>query len=1319
MGKSICVRLLPAAALLLGALSPVSAQVNAVVGGTVSDATGAVIPKVDVTARNVNTGIVTKVASNGTGVYEFASLQPGTYTVSAAFMGFQTQTFSNVELGQGQQVRLNFTLQPSAGAQTVEVTAEADTLVATTTASVGGVLANKDVLNLPVASRNVLDLVTLTPGVLLVPGVFGPVTAFAGTQTNDVNTTRDGMVTNDGRYNNGTYSAIFTSPDMVEEVRVSTNSIDPALGRGSAQVQMRTRSGSNQFHGALFYTNNNSALSSANYFNNLIGAPKDYNNRNQYGGRLGGPIKRNKAFFFVLIDDQRYLERVTDVATVLTAPARQGIFRYLTAGSPGGTARRNGNVTSTTPSVDLGGNILTSANGVPLYLNQFNVFTQVNDPNRTAIDPVWFGPQYLAKYMPLPNNYTVGDGLNTAGFQWQRTDSGIDGATGQSPNPNRNHITMRFDYQINDKSKVNFVMTKEHDWGVTGQTGLPDFPAGYFGDVQRVPDFYTAAWTYTISPTILNEFRFGIKHDTWQGTSPLDLGCCWGSGENSGLAASATAARASYPQINGNFLYVQPGGAFAQGPGAANGLGYYAGMNVSSPRQTKSPFYQWGDNVSIFKGKHAFQVGFEIDRTASNSANSGGAQTTRPSVVLGPSGAVPVPNITTANFAGLSTNDIATAQSLLANLAGSIASITEQFYVNSPTQSNWTNYTNDFLFYRNNHSNAWAAFVKDSWKVSRDFTVNLGLRYDWYGVPYQTTGLGGRTVGGQAGLFGLSGTGFANTGTPYAASGSLTNTVFVGPGSPNPGQQIYNNYWKDFGPSVGVSWSIPYFKRSTVFRAGYGINYAGNIDFLTINTNIGNLPGQTYNATFNPSTYLSLSNMPSNIVPLSTNGVLPFAAVPVNCATCRTGPLVGYADTIRTPYIQSFNVSIQHELTRTTTFDVSYIGNKSSRLLTNQQINDDDILFNGFLDAFNTTRAGGNAPLFNQMLMGLTIPGVGTVNGTSLTGSQALRQFTSTNAFIANGSAGALANFLNTTTTGTGVAGGILTNAHLPQQFFVRNPQFGSVNMVGANGNATYNSFQAHIAQRLAHGLTGQFSYTFSKALGDNGMIRNPNDLSLSKSLLPIDRTHIFQGNFVWDPFNGRSSLFGRAWTKQVVQGWQMSSGFSWTSGIPLSFSTTGVNSLCFYCTDTPDLVGKLPSNLGQIQKGNGFVQYFPGLTTQLAPLPNFGGDKSLPGRFSNQVVVDKTGNIVLQNPGPGTTGNIPLDSPWARGPGQLSLNGALAKVFTLREGLTLTFRGDVINLLNKPQWGNPTVNINSASFGRITTATGTRTVTFNARVDF
>jgi hypothetical protein len=1299
-----------AAVLLLCLVFPTQAQVNAVVGGTVSDATGGVVPKVDVTAKNVNTGIITKRSTNDTGTYEFPSLQPGSYTVTASFSGFQTQTFNGVELGEGQQVRLNFTLQPATQAQAVEVVAEADTLIATTAASVGGVLSNKEVLNLPVQSRNVLDLVTLTPGVVTQVNAFGAVVPnFAGTQTSDVNTTRDGMVTNDGRYNNGAYSAIFTSPDMVEEVRVSTNSIDAALGRGSAQVQMRTRAGGNAFHGALFYTNANSAFSASNYFNNLIGAPKDYNNRNQFGGRIGGPIKRNKAFFFFLIDDQRYLERVTAVSTVLTGPARNGIFRYLTAGAPGGTARRNGNATSTTPSVDLSGNILSSAGGSPLYLNSFNLFTQVGDPNRTQIDPVWFGPQYLGKFMPLPNNYTVGDGLNTAGFQWQRTDNGVDGATGQSANPNRNDFTLRFDYQVNDKNKLNFVVTRERDWGVTSQTGLPDYPAGYFGDVQRVPNFYTASWTYTITPTILNEFRFGVKHDTWQGTSPLDLGCCWnGASENSGLASTATAARATFPQVNGNFLYTAPGTI----GGAIMGL--YAGMNVSSPRQTISPFYQWADNVSFFRGKHAFQAGVEVDLSSSYSANSGGAQTTRPTLTLG-IGGVGVPNITPTNFAGLSTSDITTAQNLLANLAGSVASIQEQFYVNSPTQANWTNYTNDFLFYRNNHSNSWAAYVKDSWKASKDFTINLGLRYDWYGAPYQTTGLGGRTVGGQAGLFGISGTSFANTGTPYANTGALTTTVFVGPGSPNPNLQVYNNYWKDFAPSVGVSWAIPGFKRSTVLRAGYGINYAGNIDYLTLNTNIGNLPGQTLNVTYTPSTYLSLSNLPSNIVPLSAGSGLPFTAVPL---TNRTAPLVGYADNIRTPYIQTFNVAIQRELTRSTTFDVSFIGNKSSRLLTNQQINDESIFNNGFLNAFNVTRAGGNAPLFNQMLSGLNITGVGIVNGTTLTGSQALRQLTTTNALIANGSVAGLANFLNTTSTATGVNGGILANGNLPQQFFVVNPQFGSVNMVDNNGNATYNSLQAHVAQRVFHGLTGQFAYTFSKTLGDNGVARDQHNLSLSKSLLPIDRTHVFQGNFLWEPFSGKSKIFGRDWTGQIIKGWQVSSGFSWVSGIPLSFTTTNTT-LCNYCSNTADLVGGLPSNLAQVQKGNGFVQYFPGLTSKLAPLPDFGGNTNLAGVFSNQVIVNSSGNAVLQNPAPGSTGNTPLNSAWARGPGQLGLNGAVGKAFEIRERATLTFRADIINMLNKPQWGLPTTNINSASFGRITTATGARTITFNARVDF
>jgi hypothetical protein len=1325
---------------------PIEAQVvNAVVGGTVTDPSGAAVVMVTVTATNVNTGITTNQTTNAAGSYDFPSLQPGTYTLSASAPGFQTLAYNNVQLAQSQQVRLNFQLQLATGNQTVEVTAEADTALATTTASVGGVLAEKDILTQPLASRNVLDLVALTPGVITVPGVFVATTLnFAGVQQNQVNTTRDGVITNDGRYANGAYSGIFTSPDMVEEVKVSTNQIDPSLGRGAAQVQMLTRSGSNQFHGAVFWANNNSAFNANTYFQNLQGQPINYANRNQFGGRIGGPIKKNKAFFFFLTDDQRYLTKVQTVATVLTGPAREGTFRYLTTGSPGGGARTNGNAFSTTPSVDLSGNILTSAGGTPLFLNSVNLFA-AGGPNFSGIDPVWFGPQYVGKYMPLPNNYTVGDGLNTAGFQWAQPQNGVDGATGQSPNPNRNNYTVRFDYQINDNQKVNFVMTREHDWGVTNQTGLPDYPGGYFGDVQRHPAFYSAAWTWTLRPTLLNEFRFGHKVDTWQGTSPLDLGCCFnGAKENSGLASGATTARASYPQVNGSFLYTQAGpmngtGTCPSATNPSNCLGLYAGMNVSSPRLTVSPFWQIGDSLSWIHGPHTLQFGFEIDRTSSDSSNSGGAQTTRPFVTLG-IGSV-APPITTSTFAGIGPNNLVTAQNVLANLAGSVASIQEQYWVNSPTAKDWNSYLTDFLFYRTNVANAWSGYVKDNWKVTSNLTLNLGLRYDFFGAPYETQGLAGRPAGGQAGLFGISGKDFSAMWNPNAAGGALTTAQFVGPNSPNPGIGVYNNYWKAIGPSVGIAWQIPWFTRSTVIRAGYGINYIGNVDFLAVNTGIGNFPGQTLNTTYTPSSFLNLANVGSaGVVPVSTNGAQPFAPVPL---TNRVATLYGYADNLRTPYIQSFNISIQRELTSTLSVDFNFIGNKGTELYTNQQLNDTNIFENGILNAFKITRAGGNAPLFDQLLNGIAIPGVGTVNGTSLTGSQALRQYSVTNTMIANGSVGALANFFNTTPTGTGVNGGLLSHAGLPQNFIVVNPQFGSVFMIDNNGNSSYDAFQAHVAKRLSHGVTGQFSYTFSKALGDTpaggalfGSIRDPRNYHLSKGLLNIDRPELFQWNLTWDlPVGSKRALLGNVphWLDTVVGGWQIASAFQWQSGVPLTFTSgstgagTTISTLSYLTTNTANLAGKLPSDVGQVQKGNGFVQYFPGLTVQAAPLPNFGGDSTLAGRFTNFQVVNSSGQAILTNPDPGTTGNTAFNLPGLRGPSLMGFNASMSKIFHVTESKSVTLRADAINLLNTPQWGySPTsgtigitTNIDSTQFGRITSAAGNRQITFNARFDF
>ena len=1365
--------------LYVAALNSAFAQVNAVLSGTVADASGALIPGVEVTAKNVNTGIIDTRLSNESGNFVFPSLQPGTYTLSAALSGFQTATYNNVVLGQGQQVRLNFTLQVAAAAQNVEVTIAADTVLATTSSSVGNVLPDSAVANLPLQSRNVLDLVAATPAVVTTRNAFdAPVQNFGGTPISQVNTTRDGLVTNDGRYNNsnGSYSAVYTSPDMVEEVRITANNIDPALGRGSAQVQMRTRAGSNDYHGALFYSNNNSKFAALPYFQNLAGAPKSYQNRNQFGGRLGGPIKKNKAFFFVLIDDQRFLEKQDYLVTVLTEPAQAGIFRYLTQDAPGGTARRNGNVFSSTPSVNRAGQPLTAdpVTGAPLFLNSFNLFSDVRDPNRTKIDPVWVGPQWLPR-MPKPNDWTVGDGLNTAGFRWKQPHAGMDGATGQSQNTNRNHLTARIDYQLNGNNKLTYTMSREKDWGVTSQTGLPDYPAGAFGDVRRVPDFYTASWTSTISATILNEFRFGLKRDTWQGTSPLDKGCCWNGAKQTDLVDSAKKMVASFPNIGGQFVYVTQGalpataGLIASGTTVGSSMAY-APFGVASPRQSISPFKQFADTLSFIKGAHSFQTGFELDLSSSDQFNHGGQQTTRPFVTLG-IGNTPVP---TTSFRGIQTNDNSTSQLLLAILSGTVRDIQEQYFVNSPTASDWTDYRTTFLFQRDLHQNDWAFYFKDNWKVSRNFTLNVGLRYDKYGVPYDTTGLGGRftgglsTNGGEAALFGCSGTSFNVMWNPTVGCDptKLTTTEFVGKHSPNPSKTFWNDDWNNFAPSVGFSYSIPWFKRSTVIRGGYGINYAGAPDFLSYSGNIANLPGQTLNVTYSPQSYLDLTGLPAaNVVPVPTGGAKPFGAVPL---INRAANITGYDDHRVTPYIQNFSFSVQRELAQNLTLDVSWVGNKATKLFSPTQLNETNIFENGILDAFNLTRNGGpgptgDAPLFERLLRGLNVTGasgcppapapciVGTtmVNGRVLTGSMALRGLSTTNAFLANGDVGGLANFINTTSSFTGVNGGLLRNGGLPENFIVVNPQFARVVLEGNNSSSTYHSFQSLLTKRFTNGVYGQFSYAFSKALGDNqnaaasvvnavaggptfgtdvATLRNNRNRRLDKGLLSIDRTHILKANGAWDlPFGPNQLFLSTApnVVQRVVEGWQLSSLFYWISGAPLTFipGTTAspfvIGTTGFRSANTADLVGKLPKGIGQVEKGNGVVQYFSSLSVKSAPPPNFGGDPNLPSRFTNQVVVDSSGNIVLKNPEPGTTGNTAINMPGITGPASLGLDMALSKKVRIGENRLFTFRTDAINILNRPIWGNPNLNINSTTFGRITTATGNRTITFNARIDF
>src|SRR5947207_2289907 len=325
-----------AAGLLCFLFAATNAFAQSRISGTVADASGALIPGVSVTATNTATGVVTTVLSNESGAYNFASLQPGSYKVNAELPGFQTQTYDNVTLGTSDQIRLNFTLTVATVAQAVEVSVDAQALLTTTSSSIGEVLSEQRVQDLPMVRQDVLDLVRIMPGMRVDP--FGDqFSAFTGLPTNTINTTRDGLSVTDTR-NNVLSGTTTMNPDLIGEVRVILSPVDAEFGRGNGQVQVLTRSGTNQFKGAAVWNIRNTALSANSWLNNsnrdpLTGkwspTPIDWRNTNQYTVSAGGPIVKNKTFFFALWDQNISRTRSIVTTPVLTDAARQGIFRYF------------------------------------------------------------------------------------------------------------------------------------------------------------------------------------------------------------------------------------------------------------------------------------------------------------------------------------------------------------------------------------------------------------------------------------------------------------------------------------------------------------------------------------------------------------------------------------------------------------------------------------------------------------------------------------------------------------------------------------------------------------------------------------------------------------------------------------------------------------------------------------------------------------------------------------------------------------------------------------------------------------------------------
>ena len=643
-------RLIIAASVLLGLLLTANAFAqDASLGGTVSDPTGAVIPGAKVTATNEATGVVSTSVTNSAGVYRFPSLLFGSYTVKAEQTGFQAKDFTRVHLEVGQQARLNFQLEVSGVATSVEVSSSGKEMLLESGSSVGDVLPSQTVMDLPLVNRNALDLIKVMSGVIVTDdAIFGANnTTFAGVSASAVNVQRDGVTVNDVRWPTGINAATRIDPDMVGEFRMVLSPVDAEIGRGNAQVQIATKSGTNKYHGSAVWNVQNSALDPNTWDNNRVGAVPPWRNLQEATASAGGPIIKNKTFFFVLFNDQVAMRRAPYNAMSLTPCAEKGIFRfwdgwnnsndlYSAAAAQASSATAtptiatvNSKGTPVAPQWQPGaGNWgVTPYTGQLRYASVFGNITNLStlapdcsnaqisgnwDANRPVVDPSGFIADFLQK-LPKPNNYDIGDGLNTAGYRWTRGQNGANNLYSVGEDTYRKQINVRIDHNFSAKHRINGSWSYEKD---TADDTMRTWPANsWTGGGEERPQVLTVNFLSAIRPTLLNEARFGMSRTGTNVEAPTDYKGT-NTALNNYLAEFGTMG-------DGEVGVIEPGsgltGSFRTdcGTGACSTpYGTRGGWAIGDMFDS-SPRYQWGDTVTWVKGAHSMRFGGEIRRSSS------------------------------------------------------------------------------------------------------------------------------------------------------------------------------------------------------------------------------------------------------------------------------------------------------------------------------------------------------------------------------------------------------------------------------------------------------------------------------------------------------------------------------------------------------------------------------------------------------------------------------------------------------------------------------------------------------------------------------
>jgi Carboxypeptidase regulatory-like domain len=1275
--------------------------------GTILDPNGAVVPNAEVTLSSGDIGANLTAQSDKNGFYQFQDVRPATYVLTVNSSGFAASVEAGLVLLVSTPATRDVKLQIASGSTTVQVQAGAE-LINTQDATLGTAFDSKQILALPFEGRDAAGVLSLQPGVTFTgnnPAIDDNVDtrngALNGGRSDQANITLDGVDNNQQARGTAFQGAVRSTLDSIEEFRVTTIGDNADQGRSSGgQITLVTKSGTNTFHGSLYEQNRPTVTAANDWFNKQAQLSSGEPNvagkiiRNTFGGAIGGPIIKDRLFFFGTYEGQRLAENQQVQRNVPTANLQDGVVLYPCAP----TLDANGNVTATAQQVCPGGNNgLAPVTGLSGKTYSFAPGTNgvgpsqiaAMDPNCTAIGSCPLGPGVnplvanaggtgvFQKY-PVSNSSACAnaDGFNIGCYSFS------------APNPQRLNTTIvKLDYNLNRAGTQRLFIRGNYQTDKIAQP--PQFPGlDPNNEVRNTSRAIAVGYIATIGSNIVNNLRFGLTRESQQ---------------NQGLENGPIITFRYLDDLQPSVGSVSP--------------------TTSSTTNFHIPVYNWLDDLSWTKGKHTLQFGTNIRRITNSretdAANINFASTNPNYLAAGAAGSGGSLDPGAFGLPAVDPNNANPYNYSIINLVGLITEATGQYNrtaqnvqipQNTLVPKNFRSWESDF-------------YVQDVWHIKPTLTITAGLRYSLLQPVYETNG---NQVSPDISL-----NGYVQDRAVAMAQGLTSDSIITY--SPSGQANGKKPYWpwdyKDLGPRIAFAYapnpsdglwkSIFGGPGKSSIRGGFGIVYDhfgtalvdtfdqnGSFGLNSIITNAASVQTIDQSARFSGQGNIPATNAVGGVLlnPVPTD---PFPYTPP--VSTLGNPLqqitFGFDDKLKTPYSETLDFSVSRELPGGFTVEAAYVGRFAHRLLQQRDLamplnlTDPKSGVDYFAAATALAKLAQantpvgqvpNMPYFQDLFphaAGVTNPAQGPFGCGGAPGQDSVPNPTATQSmyelFYCNwgSSTFGASNFINILDSNCFPACANINGVDTPYAFY--NKQFSALYAWSSIGTSSYNAGQFTLRSRQTHGLQFDFNYVYSKSLDlgsdservptfgglsavintwNPGQMRGPSD---------FDLRHQINSNWVYDLPFGHGRYFGHDWnraTNLFLGGWQLAGIYRWTSGFPFSIDAGGTYNTNF------EIEGKAVET----------APVHSGLTYVGGQPYAFNIGNADPSTYWSSV---------LRLPYPGESGQRNN----YRGQGFFGIDAGLNKTFSITERQSVRFSVYAFNLTNSVRFDAATLTNNSA----------------------